>query len=148
MEDTELTFERTNKVIYPDRSIQGPRAVQDDHRFVAGLLFEHHNDHTRRFLVNWLHEWPYVEITWYRDFSLPHSKKIFVAKDVPGKLLEGHVVEGNPELGYTDMQKLRLSDRGNKMVLTQWFVSERFSITDALQAGATYSFTDGLRWNE
>lgn len=148
MEDTELTFARINEVIYPNPRISGPHPVQDDYRFVAGLLFEHYNDHTRRFLHNWLHEWPYVEITWYRDFTLPRSKKIFVAKDIPNKLLEEHVVEGKPELGYTDMHKLRLSERGSKTVLTQWFVNEEFSITDALKAGATLSSSEGLRWNQ
>jgi hypothetical protein len=148
MEDTELTFAHAHTVMYPNRHVQGPEAVQTDHRLVAGLLFEHHNDHSRRFLVNKLHDWPYVEITWYRDFTLPHSKRIFVAKDIPSKLLAEHAVEGNPELGYTDMEKLRLTNKGGKLVLMEWFVGEELSITDALQAGATFSLREGLRWNE
>lgn len=148
MEAAELTFTRIHEVIYPDRRVFGPRSVQDDPRLVAGLLFERYGDHSRRFLINRLHQWPYVEITWYRDFSLNTSKKIFVAKDIPSKLLEEHVIAGTPQLGYTDMEKLRLTNRGGKMVLTQWFVNEPFCLTDALSAGATFSSREGLRWNQ
>jgi len=142
-----FTFEAVWKYLHPNRHLVGPRPPVSDYRFAAGLLFERFNDHSVRILKNTGYDWPFIEVSWYRDFSgCVGYAKIFITKEVINHLQDEYLVEGTPQWGYTDNTELRLSDKGKRMVVSKWFIEE-IEITDLLSAGATINPAESkVRW--
>lgn len=142
-----LTFETVWKYLHPDRKFIGPRPPVSDYRFAAGLLFKRFNDHSDRILKNKGYHCPFIEVSWYRDFSgCVGYAKVFITKEVLDRLQDEYLVEGTPQWGYTDKTELRLSNKGKRFVVEEWFI-EGCEITDLLLAGARINPGEGkVRW--
>ena len=123
----------------------GPKQPVRDYRVVAGLLFCRYNDGSRRAIKRDSSKSLYhtLEIVWYGDRGPTGFASMLVTAEATEKLLEERMLNGTPEMGYTDMHRLILSPRGKKQVITEWFTGG--GLTDALKAGAV--FTGGeFKW--
>ena len=136
-DESDLTFNDIEAMLL--REHEKPVEVITDHRLVAGLLFHRYNDGTKRHLrvgggqptvivVN-TENWSPVRL----DFPVDP-----VAVEL---LLRERCLEGTPEMGYTDMKKLRLTERGMRRVLQEWIGGA--GIHDFFEAGGSLEMGTG-----
>ena len=133
-----LSFKTVEKMLFPgskSRKFVGPPAPITDPRLCAGLLFERWNDGTRRSISNRPGEWPAITL------DIHDEPRFYVRREVVKLLLEEGVLEGTPEWGYTDMERLRLSDQGKRIVVKEWFTDQSFF--DKFCAGASQNIETG-----
>jgi hypothetical protein len=140
-----LSFTALEELLFEGSQSQdfiGPPEPIADPRICAGLLFERWNDGSERNVNFRCGDWPVITIRTDRDFG-PSSFKFFVARrEAIQMLLDAGILRGTPHMGYTDMEALRLSKHGMKIVVTEWF-TEGQAFTDIFCAGASIDAATG-----
>ena len=136
----ELTFADIDKMLYFDADDAPPRDTVTDYRLVAGLLFHRYNDGTKRH-IRMGDGAPLLIISstevWFaagrRDFPIDPKAVDF--------LLQERAIDGTPEWGRTDMNKLRLTEHGMRLVLQRWIGGG--GIHDFFEAGGSLEMGSG-----
>ena len=107
----DYTFADIEKILFRDPDDKSPREIVTDFRLAAGLLFHRYNDDTKRH-IRIENGKPTVIITWSASFTAFPRADIPLDPKVVEELFRARAIEGTPEMGYTDMKKLRLTVHG------------------------------------
>ncbi len=133
---------------YKDRKFIGPMPLLDDPILVAGLLFVPFNSWSTRTIESGTHRGngvPHVCLAFHHDFADSDLQWIPITHEAREQLLQGGYVEGTPTLGFTDMHELKLSQRGNQTVVTNWFKTDA-DVMQYLAAGASLHADGRITW--
>src|SRR3989344_3053718 len=134
--DKVLTLKGVEGYLLWRAQLQGRRESKipgpvDDHRLIAGLLFERLNDGTTRVLLNSPGEEPRVQVTW----SMGSAVAVPVVRSGVWKLLRKGYVEDTPE-SRSSNERLQLTRKGKRLIVTMWFRNAERD--DRLKAGGIY----------
>lgn len=130
----EYSFNDIEKMLLRNEDDVTPRETVTDYRLVAGLLFHRYNDDTRRH-IRIENGKPTLIVRWVESFTAFPPADFPVDPKAVEYLLAERCLEGTPEMGYTDMKKLRLTKHGMRMVLQQWISGAGFH--DFFEAGGS-----------
>lgn len=139
----EPSFNDIERMLFRDPEGTTPRETITDHRIVAGLLFHRYNDDTRRH-IRIENGKPTLIVTWTESFTAFPRADFPVDPKAIELLLAEKCIEGTPELGYTDMKRLRLTKRGMRRVLQEWISGG--GVQDFLEAGGSLSGDGTAHW--
>ncbi len=135
------TFDDLHKMVFLGRHFVGPRAPIADYRIAAGLLVERWNDYTRRY-IKARRPNPTLEIEWfYKNGGHADDTTVPITQGAIDELLRQGLVSGTPQMGYTDMSRLIITDRGRRRVI-QEFVKGG-TVHDVLSSGASLDMRTG-----
>lgn len=143
-QEPSLTFDMVREYLFEVRTDHKKMEPLNDYRLAAGMLFERHNDRSERALYMYRGDGPYIEVIWASDFSVIGCAKVPVTEEVVSRLLREGIVEGTPQWGFTDKNRLRLSKRGKQKVVREWYT--KLDLMDLFCAGASYN-TNTKEWS-
>lgn len=114
-----------------------------DYILLGGLLLERYGDGTRRRLITFYEQTPYVVIT------TAHSQlEIPTTAEAVAKLHELHALQSAPDWSHAEHTRFKLSLQGKRLVTTEWF-KEEVTLHDLIVAGASLNLATGdLSWKE
>lgn len=137
-----LSFEDVRKQTLLHRRFIGPKLPLDNHRLVAGILFERFNDHSVRRLYISPEDQPYILVEFVYDFSPTQTYgPIPVENEVFARLKDERLIFKTGT--YPDCW--RLSQAGKRSVVEEWFETDL--LTDFMAAGASLNIVTGkMTW--
>ena len=137
MESTTLSFDLLKSIELQNPTLYGPQKPIDDHRLLAGLLFQRWNDQTQRSVRYSITSFSVIQIRTAGERTSSYHT-LMVDSTCVVKLNKEQCLEGN----LINRDRLRLSATGAQRVVDEWFASSA-GILDHLAAGRTLSVETG-----